>query len=413
MSCNSCRPFGLASLLLLSFSALSLVETSNAAPSIAGQLWSRTISTPNIDFAGGVDADQSGNLYVTGDTFGQLAEPSAGGYDGFVAKYNPSGTQLWVHQFGGSGQDASTGIAVNAAGDFVVAGSAGSAFGGPSLGLTDGFVRKYNSSGVVQWTRRVGSALIDNAIDVALTASGDSFVAGYSFGLSPYQGNGFVTKLSSTGAIAWTRNLTSSGVPSAYGVAVDGLGASFVVGQSPTTVPLDGSNESGGAFVTKFDANGNLLWARQFGDNSALAYDVAVDSLGNAFIAGQGFVRKLAADGSFLWDHQLGSNVSVTDISLDGLGHVFVGGSWGDEAFYGIYGEDGVSLGIHSLQSQSGYAANIAPDGLGHLYISQTVQESNSFDVQLWKVTVLPEPQSLALAAPGLLLALRVRKRSR
>jgi hypothetical protein len=403
----------LAAFLLLSFSTLSAVETSNAAPTIAGQLWSRTISTPNVDFAGGADADQSGSLYVTGDTFGQLAEPSAGGYDGFVAKYDPNGNQVWIHQFGGSSQDASSGIAVNATGDLVVAGSAGGTFGGPSLGSTDGFVRKYNASGTVQWTTRVGSALIDNAVDVALTASGDSFVAGYSFGLTPYQGNGFVTKLSPTGEIAWTRSLTSSGVPSAYGVAVDGVGASFVVGQSPTTVPLNGSNESGGAFVTKFDPNGNLLWARQFGDTSALAYDVAVDLLGNAFIAGQGFVRKLAADGSFLWDRQLGSNVSVTDISLDGLGHVFVGGSGGDVPFYGIYGEDGASLGIHSLQIQSGYAANIAPDGLGHLYISQTVQESNNFDVQLWKVAVVPEPQSLALSATGALIAWPLWKRRR
>jgi hypothetical protein len=364
-------------------------------PSLPDAIWVRSVSTSAIDFAESLATDEMGNVYYTGTTFGQLAEPSAGGYDGFLTKYDPNGNRLWIHQFGGSSQDSSTGIDVSANGEVVVAGTAGGDFGGPSLGSSDGFVRKYDSNGAVQWTTRIGSSLLDKIIGVDQTDSGEVFVAGYSSIILPHGGNGIVAKLTPQGAVDWTRTITASAPPLAISVAVDSFGAAIVVGQSETGVMLDGSSEAGGAFAIKYDANGNVAWMHQFGDATDIGFDVAVDLLGNAYIVGKNSVRKLAPDGSFLWSRFLRSGNWLSEVSLDGLGHVFVAGNGLTSVpFYGVFGEDGTEIGIHSLPYESGYHPNIAPDGKGNLYFAQTFQASNSFDTALWKVKTVPEPSS-------------------
>ncbi len=51
---------------------------------------------------------------------------SAGGVDGFVVKFNPTGDVLWAQQVLGSGTDAAYGVAVDAVGTSYVTGIAGS-----------------------------------------------------------------------------------------------------------------------------------------------------------------------------------------------------------------------------------------------------------------------------------------------
>ena len=411
MARGICRTGRIVSVGLAVLALSGFVKCSIAATPIAGEQWTRTLGTSEFDWAGGVGADQLGNLYVTGRVVGQLPVPPGGANNSFVAKYNPSGDQSWIYLSGASATEFSSGMAVSPGGDFVISGSSDAAPGGDTLGLTDGFVRKYNADGVEQWTTLVGSDLVDNVFDVALSATGDSFVAGSSNELSSVVGHGFVSKLSPTGEIVWTQTLeTEPSLVTALGVAVDNQGAAFVVGVSSYLAPLNGSSESGGAFVRKLDANGDLLWTRQFGDDyRALAYDVAVDPQGNAYVVGQGFVRKLSPNGEFLWDHQFDSMVSLTDISLDGLGRVVFGGSSNSAPFYAICGEDGAALSIRSLQIDSGYAPSIGVDGLGNVFVSLTVNASNPADIQLWKITYVPEPSCFALAA-GLLLVIRPRR---
>ncbi len=63
-----------------------------------------------VEYAQDIAVDAAGDVYITGAfsgnlLFGTLGIPSSGGYDMFIAKFNGSGTCLWVQEGGGAGQD--------------------------------------------------------------------------------------------------------------------------------------------------------------------------------------------------------------------------------------------------------------------------------------------------------------------
>ena len=75
------------------------------------------------DYANGVATDSSGNVYVTGGTKGGLdGNTSAGDTDLFVVKYNSSGTKQWTKQLGSSSRDYDYGVATDSSGNVYVSG---------------------------------------------------------------------------------------------------------------------------------------------------------------------------------------------------------------------------------------------------------------------------------------------------
>lgn len=52
--------------------------------------WVRQLGTSAADHSWGVSADGLGNVYISGETYGSLGGPSAGGNDAFVARFMAS-----------------------------------------------------------------------------------------------------------------------------------------------------------------------------------------------------------------------------------------------------------------------------------------------------------------------------------
>ena len=154
-------------------------SSSSASSSSDGSTGTYQLATH--DYANGVVTDSSGNVYVTGGTKGGLdGNTSAGNTDLFMLKYNSSGTKQWTKQLGASGRDSANAIASDSSGNLYVTGMT---FGGldwnTSAGSNDLFVVKYNSSGTKQWTEQLGSASSDIANGVATDSSGNVYVVGY------------------------------------------------------------------------------------------------------------------------------------------------------------------------------------------------------------------------------------------
>jgi len=188
-------------LFSLTVISCSKKDDSSSSSSAAG-----TYQLATNDYANGVATDSSGNVYVTGGTKGGLdGNTSAGNTDLFVVKYNSSGTKQWTKQLGSSGLDSANGIANDSSGNVNVTGvTYGGLDGNTNAGYSDLFVVKYNSSGTKQWTKQMGSSSRDYDYGVATDSSRNVYVSGDTYGgldnnTSAGNADLFVVKYNSSG----------------------------------------------------------------------------------------------------------------------------------------------------------------------------------------------------------------------
>src|SRR5580765_2660991 len=127
-----------------------------------GFVWTRQIGNNASPFGDKVAEDSSSNVYIAGAftgtaSFGSSNVTSAGKNDAFLAKYDSSGNLRWVKQAGGAQEDVAGDVAVDTNGNvYVVGGFSGTATF-DTTNLTAGesvFIAKYNSSGTLIWVRQ-------------------------------------------------------------------------------------------------------------------------------------------------------------------------------------------------------------------------------------------------------------------
>ena len=77
--------------------------------------------------------------------------PTMGGVDIILVKYNSSGVKQWAKQLGSSGHDYGQGVTVDSFNNIYVTGKTnGGLDGNTNSGSLDVFLVKYNSDGVLQ-----------------------------------------------------------------------------------------------------------------------------------------------------------------------------------------------------------------------------------------------------------------------
>jgi hypothetical protein len=233
--------------------------------------YSTYLGGSDMDYANAIAVDPSGNAYVTGYTASidfPLVNPvqSSPGFgvctDGmanfpcfnvFVTKLNPAGTALVYSTYlGGSSEDYATGIALDASGDAYVTGYTNS---------TD--------------------FPVQNALQPENAGGWDVFVA----------------ELSADGAsLIYSTYWGGSSDDIGTGVAVDSSGNAYISGYTdspdfPVTPGALQANYGGGThngLVVKFNSGGAELGYSTFlgGSSDDYAYGVAVDSAGDAYVTG-------------------------------------------------------------------------------------------------------------------------------
>ncbi len=190
----------------------------------------------------------------------------------------------------------------------------------------------------------------------------------------------------------WLRTMATSGIDHAWGVAADAAGNLSVVGS--TSGSLFGTSAGGfDAFVTRYDASGNQLWARQFG--TAMfdeANAVATDEAGNAYLAGissgslagpsgggrDGFVSKFNNSGDVIWSRQFGGegDQEPRSVAVDHLGNVIVSGGL-YFSFLRKYDANGALLWSKFISSISQIAStSVAVDSAGNTYMTGITLDS-------------------------------------
>jgi beta-propeller repeat-containing protein len=439
---------------------LFYVLPQNAAalpPSAPTVQWVRQFG-PGYQGTAVVASDLLGNVFVAGNTDPSLNGGPATGNTAYLRKYNSTGTPIWTQLAGPLEVNSfSVAVAADAVGNSYAAGETDSSIGGPNAGLTDYFLRKYDSTGASVWTQQGGSLSYDVPKDAAVDTLGNLYLVGYTgyelAGPGSWQGayDAFLVKYDPLGNKLWSRQFGSPDIDIARGVALDGLGNVYIAGDTDGSLAAPFGGGSLDAFVAKYDQNGNAIWKRQINAPSReAARDIAADALGNVYVAGftdgspggpnagaeDIVVYHYDAAGNLTWTRQTGT--SEQDISFgaatDGLGNVYLSGVTGGNLFgtsAGAY--DAVALkyrsngtldwGYQVGSSADEFGGNIASDGFGNVYLSGVTQGNiagpvtggeDSFVVKLYDTTLVPEP---ATAAQLCLLALsafcRPRRRRR
>lgn len=273
-------------------------------------VWSRGFGVPGlVDVAKSVAADAFGNVVVVGMFQGGTADfggvsHTARGSDIFVAKYDRDGSHVWSEGFNGL-NDEGEGVAVDADGNMYMTGwfQRNANFGGGflrSAGQADCVVAKYSPGGTHVWSRAYGGRGWDSGLDIAVAGDGSIVLAGncgetVDFGTGPYTSRGrrdaFVAVLDGAGNARWFGGYGGAGDDAALGVAPDGNGGALVTGFFEEVVDFGGgafaSEGSKDAFIARYDASGQHLWSRAFGDWAwDFGYAVAVSG-GNTVFAGR------------------------------------------------------------------------------------------------------------------------------
>ena len=377
----------------------------------------------------GLAVDASGAAYVTGITAsynfpvsGPLQRSNAGGNDAFVAKLNSSGNGLvYCTYLGGSGDDRAYGIAVDASGDVLVAGSTTSAnfpvynpLQAKMAGGRNAFVAKLNPAGSsLSYSTYLGGSGSDIAYGITVDNNGNAYIVGDTtspnFPVSGFQRtnkgvqNAFVAKVSADGSqLLYSTYLGGSSIDHGAGITVDASGGAYVTGSTystdfPTASAWQPSNAGGqDAFVARLSPDGSALTYSTYLGGSAgtvaspeagLAIDV--DTSGNAYVTGvtssanfpllnplqssllgtsDAFVSKLTASGTLSYSTYLGGcgQDVGTAIVVDTGGKAYVAG-------YG-YSID-LPVTANALQTTNGggydaFVAELNAAGNSLLYLS-------------------------------------------
>jgi len=238
--------------------------------------------------------------------FGSTNLTSAGGWDIFTAKLDPDGNWLWAVSAGGASDSGGLGIQTDSFGNCYITGTfLGSISIGTELLVSNGnndiFIAKLDTNGNWLWAKRAGGTGNEVSSGIAVDQAGSCFVTGYfngtaSFGTTDLTSSGnydiFAVKLDANGNWLWAKRAGGVSNDYANAIALDAnnccvyLTGSFYGSAQFGTKALTSSGESD-IFVARLDANGNWLWATKGGGiSSEEGLGIATDSRGNCYVTG-------------------------------------------------------------------------------------------------------------------------------
>ena len=252
------------------------------------EIWTRQFGTTGTDQVSSLAVDDSG-VYVAGSTDGRFPKQRSGGdLDAFVARFGPTGRPVWLRQFGTRGGDEATALAVAGTGLFV-AGSTGGRLGGSRVGGIDAFVGGFSLDGEPRWMRQFGSRSTDEAHGMAV-GSGTVWVVGSTDGALPGKTSlggvdAFVRTYDTGGNHGWARQLGSAGTDDATSVSVT-PGTSYVAGFTDGALPEQTSSGGTDAFLIRLNGGGDRVWTRQFGTPGSDDAAAVSATAGAVYVAG-------------------------------------------------------------------------------------------------------------------------------
>lgn len=235
-----------------------------------------------------------------------------------------------------------------------------------SSGLTDLFLAKYNSLGTLQWIRTFGGTDEDLSSDLALDANDNIYITGAFRGTTVFQTFNvtatnfrdiFITKINSSGNVQWLKNAVR-GTQNQYGfgINVDNVGNIFLSGTFRTQAIFDNitltvQKTTINNFIAKFDNSGTHLWSKQIIGTNANARIFEIEAVnsdeiylggyftdtliyesnranGNSTVFEDIILMKINKDGNLLWMRVAGGTTEdrCNGLTSDIFGNIYLTG---------------------------------------------------------------------------------------
>ncbi len=335
----------------------------------------------NDDLPSAIAVDNSGNVYVTGRSYGLGAY-----YDYATVKYNSNGVEQWVKRYNESTSHSAgaTALEVDNTGNIYVTGTG-------YFNLWPEFITvKYNTNGDQQWIARFDDSLYSgNANTMTVDNSGNVYVAGYIYTSGGFRDYATI-KYNSNGIQQWVvfYNGPGNAEDIVTAIAVDDLGNVYITGSSV------GSGSSYDYATIKYNSNGVEQWVVRFNgpaNNNDRAFAITTDNLGNVYVTGYSYgigtssdylTIKYNSNGIWQWGVRYNGAGNGTDeahaIALDNSSNVYVtGNSYINHPGYDYatikYNSSGTQqwlINYNGPAHESDYATSLAIDGLGNVYVT-------------------------------------------
>jgi hypothetical protein len=273
-------------------------------------LWSDSFGDSSYQAPHDIAVGPDGGIVIPGVfagsvDFGDGVLTSAGGNDGFVAKFDAGGTLEWSRGFGGTGSDQANGVAIDAGGNIALIGDFENAvdFGGGALtsaGSRDVFAAVYDAAGSHVRSQRFGDTTIQYGARCSFDSTDDLLLTGYFYGSMDFGGGPifssgardiFLAKLDTTGAHQWSRKFGDNHSQYVSDIDVDGNDRVVIAGDFYGSVDFGGgpltSVDLGDVYVATFDAAGTHVSSRSFGgEDDQNLWGVDADGYDNITFAG-------------------------------------------------------------------------------------------------------------------------------
>ncbi|PHR35207.1 MAG: hypothetical protein COA38_02635 [Fluviicola sp.] len=404
--------------------------------------WVSGMGGSSNDWAFSLTTDASGNVYTAGRFEGTADfDPgvgianltSNGALDGFIQKLDANGNFLWAKQIGGTSVDLCEAIAIDIGGNVYVTGYFhGTVDFDPGVGTTnltsngayDFYVLKLDLNGNLLWVTQTGSTGGDHGHSISTDMAGNVYTSGYfdntvdfdpGVGVSNLTASTrqiFIQKLDANGNFVWAKHMVGNGIGYSHSSALDNFGNIYTLGYFYGTVDADPGvgtlnfNSLGNqdVFITKLDANGNLVWAKHIGGaNTVQGKSLGVSASGNVSFVGSfagtvdfdpgigvsnftpigssaGYLINLDSNGDFLSGEQIAGG-NVQEVEIDSNGDIFTTGTFNGTTDF----DPGV--GVSNLTSIAGSDMYLQKlDGNGNLIWVE--QFGGSSTVSAWAINV-------------------------
>jgi hypothetical protein len=355
-------------------------------------IWSTYFGGTSIEQSGGIVVDKDSNVFISGRTASltniatvganQSSLAGGNGFDGFLAKFSPTGALLWATYYGGTGADELQKLALDKDQNIFVTGGSGSSSGIATAGAyqttnngtSNGILAKFSQAGNLIWATYFGGTSANPFYDIDIDVFDNITIIGTSSSTTSLNfpnthqtsvaglTDVIIAKFNSAGQIKWATYYGGTLNDNALGICSDNNANIYITGNTFSSggFSTPGAyqvNSAGGSevYIAKFDSLGKLVYGTFYGGAAAdVGYDIALDAEGKLVIGGitsstagiatpgafqtsitgsayDAFILRMDTSGAIIWCTYFGGTGTdnLYNLALDAASNIYFSGGTG------------------------------------------------------------------------------------